>query len=135
MQNPRKPIQITSRSLADRLPSEISSRDMSRGELLFYIFFPFARYSYIIGCVFFDVLIISQLYLIIPGIRYVMTIFSLYQPSFNFFAFLFFMQDAVLMSVFIYLEGVFYSRKLSKRIEEDRIIAIMERKSKHKIIE
>jgi hypothetical protein len=134
MQNPRKPIRITDRSIADRLPSEIDSRDMTRSELLFYILFPFTRYSYIIGCIFLDALIISQLYLIIPGVQYVMSTISIYQPKFNLFTFLFFMQDAVLLSLFIYMEGVFYSRKLSKRIEEDRIIAIMERKTKHRTV-
>ena len=47
--------------------SEVSAKDLSRKELLSYIFGDFIKAFYIVGCVFLDGLIIGEAYDYIPG--------------------------------------------------------------------
>ena len=46
---------------------EVSARDLSRKELLSYIFGDFAKAFYIVGCIFLDGLIIGPAYSYVPG--------------------------------------------------------------------
>ena len=127
-QQPRKPIQIVSKSLADISPSEITSSDLSRSELFHYIFFPFLRWSFIILCLFIDALVVAQLYLFIPNVQAAMTIYSVYYGGFNAFTVLFFMINGLVLVAILYLEFLVYVKRFRKAVEEDWIIRVLERK-------
>ncbi len=127
-QQPRKPIQIVSKSLLDISPSEITSSDLSRSELFHYMFFPFLRWSFVILCLFVDALFVAQLYLFIPNVQATMGIYSTYYGGFNAFTVLFFMVNALLLALILYLEFLVYKKRFRKSVEEDWIVKVLERK-------
>ena len=60
---------------------EVSAKDLSRKELLSYIFGDFLRAFYIVGCIFFDGLIIGEAYDYVPGFFSANTIIEHYFPT------------------------------------------------------
>ena len=60
---------------------EISAKDLSRKELLSYIFGDFVKAFYIVGCIFLDGLIIGEAYNYVPGFFSVNNIIEHYFPS------------------------------------------------------
>jgi hypothetical protein len=60
---------------------EVSAKDLSRKELLSYIFGDFLRAFYIVGCIFFDGLIIGEAYDYVPGFFSANTIIEHYFPN------------------------------------------------------
>lgn len=65
---------------------ETSSKDLSRRELLSYIFTDFFRISYDVLAIFFDALVVPEIYLLTPRIPVYSTIVARYLgPAFTFY--------------------------------------------------
>ena len=74
---PKKQIKA-SHKVEKELEKEITSKDLTRSELLKYIFGDFIRGFYIFGCLFLDGLIVARIYFIIPFSSYASSITKLY---------------------------------------------------------
>ena len=98
----RQPIKI---SRLDETEKEITSKDLTRKELLLYIFDDFFRGFYLVGCLFFDGLIIFQIYSYIPDSSALGIFFNLALPKFNIFNYYIWILIVFLEITVAYLEA------------------------------
>ncbi|MCL4331846.1 MAG: hypothetical protein M1304_06215 [Candidatus Thermoplasmatota archaeon] len=98
----RQPIKI---SRLDETEKEVTSKDLTRKELLLYIFDDFFRGFYLVGCLFFDGLIIFQIYSYIPDSSALGIFFNLALPKFNIFNYYIWILIVFLEITVAYLEA------------------------------
>lgn len=94
---------------------DVSSKDLSRSELIKYIFSDFIRGFYLVGCIFLDFLIIAQLYYLLPFSREIGYVFDFYFGGFNLYFFYILIIIISLEIVLIWAEWKIYVKHFRKK--------------------
>lgn len=109
------PIRVSTREDREQeRRKEINARDLTRGELFHYLFDDFFKAFYVVGCIFFDVLVVGQLYNIIPGMIPLNKITSVYFNG-GLLEYYFLIIILFLEAIIIPLEIKFYIRTWKKK--------------------
>lgn len=90
---------------------EVSAKDLTRSQLLRYIFDDFFRASYIVLMLFIDAILIAQFFYFIPGFENDVMIFSQLFPGKNLLIYY-----TVVMIVFIEIICIYYQAILFRKI-------------------
>lgn len=90
---------------------EVSAKDLTRAQLLRYIFDDFFRTSYIVLMFFIDVIVIAQFFYFVPGFQGDITIFSALFPGENLLVYY-----TVIIVSFVEIVCIYYQAVLFRRI-------------------
>ena len=109
--------------IVDEEGKEITSKDLTRKQLLYYIFQDFIKAGFIVSFLFFDLLIIGQIYRYIPAAVF-LALNQLNRPVFTYLLYSYIILLTLFSEcLFMLLEFVFYKRlktRLAKILEFHR---------------
>ena len=111
---PRPPVRIVYKEEEEEY-KDISAKDLTKTELIKYIFSDFVRGFYIVGCLFLDFLVLPQIYGVIPFSKEIGQFSSAYLGGINLYGFYLDIVIVVLEIFFIWLEIKVYFKYFRKK--------------------